>query len=786
MQKFMENLNQFEDIAPDKVTRKRWDELIARTQNGLSLYGRGVGVGKPIQSTNYKPGVSGYLIDTNGNAEFNDGTFRGTFNIGGTNITINNTEDIQTYLNIISLAGGGTLYLQNGTYTLTSDVSIPEGVRLKGVSRDGVILDGDGSFGVKIVGSDAYTTGTITIANGGDEVVGSGTTFTSAMVGRFILLGEGGDYQWYEISAFTDTTHIDISTPYTGPSLSGDSYTIATINTAAAISTLTITNTAVSPGLKIQYAMEPLIDDIIIYDCGTGLDFDQVVYPLMYVSSIENGVNWNANEVSGYEVKFSVFDDSTTGAGIIFTKVGTSTFFDSSVRGNTGDGINMTDCNFNAMIAMDVSSNGGQGIELVSNCNDNQFIAVGTNDNTSDGYKLTATSDRNVISNSTVKDNGGFGINIAAATCDGNIISSPAFSNNSSGNINDSGTGTIIQGDDTAYASSWNGNLGTPTKNAVYDKIESLGGGIDVQIFTSSDTWTKPAGAQFVQVVVVGAGGGGGSGRKGAASSDRYGGAGGGGGAATTGFFNADDLGSTETVTVGVGGAGGASQTSNDTNGSVGGNGTGSSFGTWLFAGAGGGGAAGGTGAGNAGGGGSVINNAATSTGGAPVSTADVSAIAGQGVSCPSSGDGLSAEWGGATGGKTQTGDTQQKGGSSIFAGAGGGAGGKVTSGNTYGQPNVGGRSQSYTSGGGGAAGVSQDAATAGTDGAANSVSKRAYGGAGGGGGGASKTQAGGAGGAGGLPGGGGGGGGGSTNSVGNSGAGGTGGAGLVKVITYF
>lgn len=98
---------------------------------------------------------------------------------------------------------------------------------------------------------------------------------------------------------------------------------------------------------------------------------------------------------------------------------------------------------------------------------------------------------------------------------------------------------------------------------------------MDVQTFTSSGTWTKPAWAKRVTVHVIGGGGGG--------CSNVAGGAGGGGGGYNAMPFDAALLPTTVPVTVGAGGPGAAAPATS-------GNGGDSSFGTYLAA---GGGAAG-------------------------------------------------------------------------------------------------------------------------------------------------------------------------------------------------
>lgn len=82
-----------------------------------------------------------------------------------------------------------------------------------------------------------YTTGTITsLANAGTAIVGSGTTFTADMVGRWIKITQttvagGGDGQWYEIGTYTSATSIGLLKPYQGTTITGATaaYTIGQV-----------------------------------------------------------------------------------------------------------------------------------------------------------------------------------------------------------------------------------------------------------------------------------------------------------------------------------------------------------------------------------------------------------------------------------------------------------------------------------------------------------------------------------------------------------------------------
>ena len=116
--------------------------------------------------------------------------------------------------------------------------------------------------------------------------------------------------------------------------------------------------------------------------------------------------------------------------------------------------------------------------------------------------------------------------------------------------------------------------------------------GTSVQTFTSSGTWTAPAGVTAVEVIAIGGGGGGGGGQfRSATTNARAGGAAGGGGAITRVLMPSSVAGSSQVVTVGAGGTGGAAQTVETGQGNAGAAGTASTFGSLVYAGGGGGGA---------------------------------------------------------------------------------------------------------------------------------------------------------------------------------------------------
>lgn len=285
----------------------------------------------------------------------------------------------------------------------------------------------------------------------------------------------------------------------------------------------------------------------------------------------------------------------------------------------------------------------------------------------------------------------------------------------------------------------------------------------NVQVFSSSGTWTKPVGAKWIHVKVFDGGSGGGSGRRGAAGTVRYGGSGGSGGAWCEAFLAATNVDASCTVSVGAGGTGGAAQTVDSTNGNPGTTGGISSF-QWNSA--------------------SNLRISNRNGQGGSSSTAGVG-----GTATGANGQSSTSTWvmyqGLPSGSGSLNGGSSGNPGDPVVAiGSGGGAGGDgIDAANTiYSGASDSGRSSYhyYNGSSNGGAGTTTSGANGGTPAAVLGLPGR-----GGGGGKPQSAGAGGSGGDGSIPGGGGGGGAASPNGF-ASGAGGKGGDGQVIVTTYF
>lgn len=74
-----------------------------------------------------------------------------------------------------------------------------------------------------------YTTGTVTINNGEDTVVGTDTTFTESMVGQWLQVTDGSDGRFYKVANFTDATHITLDNYYEGDDVASVAYRIGQV-----------------------------------------------------------------------------------------------------------------------------------------------------------------------------------------------------------------------------------------------------------------------------------------------------------------------------------------------------------------------------------------------------------------------------------------------------------------------------------------------------------------------------------------------------------------------------
>ena len=146
--------------------------------------------------------------------------------------------DIQDAINYVNGLGGGKILILNGTYVSSANLVLYSNIVLQGESPSGVILEFNAiNKGINAQGDVApYDTGTISINNDSDQVVGVDTLWAANVsAGQFIRL----DYRWFKIESVEDDTHLTIFNRYRGPNLSGENYEAADFITDIEVKDLT-------------------------------------------------------------------------------------------------------------------------------------------------------------------------------------------------------------------------------------------------------------------------------------------------------------------------------------------------------------------------------------------------------------------------------------------------------------------------------------------------------------------------------------------------------------------
>lgn len=411
---------------------------------------------------------------------------------GDYKVVVSSGDDVQAAIDSIG-AGGGTVFLTAGTYTLSDDLTIPSNLVLQGEGMGVVILYFQTlDKGIKVQGTSNYSTGTLSISNGSTAVVGSGTSWDGNVTTNHKIKLENF---WYDVSVVTDDTHITISAKYLGVTLSGATYDSAVMATNFTLKDLTVYLSG-GNGIYIDYGHYFYIEKVTVSTCtGDGISINNSTSCSIHNCVTTDNTSDGVSLTNVDHIEFDVLWTMRNGAqGINANNVADSEYENVVARNNV-DGIYFDTCGDIIVYACDLSNNSSQGIEAVST-NRIGITSTEFQNNTSDGLKLTSNCDEWRVGQSNFKDNGGYGINIAASTDDNNNITGNIYSGNASGDINDAGSGTIadvfralgIFGDgsdgdvdiNSGTFSSGPITSNVLTRDAYFDDLTLSGGNLDI------------------------------------------------------------------------------------------------------------------------------------------------------------------------------------------------------------------------------------------------------------------------------------------------------------------
>lgn len=310
--------------------------------------------------------------------------------------------DIQSAIDDLP-AGGGVVYVKEGTYTITSAITI-------GVSNTALIGAGKATK--------VQTTSDITMlyASALSGIHINKLYFYGAGDGKSSNLGI--EFVGMSFSSITECWIDNCGS--LGIGASGESQKV--------IITDNVLNANFSTGMGLtdfQYGI--CSDNVIVDSSASGILSQSIAWSVLSNNVITGSGDHGINVATHYGTVSNNVCDQNTECGIILSVGGNSTIIGNICRTNTQHGIYLNASRHNTVIG--------------NFCEDNDS----GNSQTYSGIMLDSESDNNTITGNRCRNNDNYEIDISASTCDNNIVvGNHCIGTDHEGAINDSGTNTQI------------------------------------------------------------------------------------------------------------------------------------------------------------------------------------------------------------------------------------------------------------------------------------------------------------------------------------------------------
>lgn len=365
-----------------------------------------------------------------------------------TEVTVKVGDDIQAALDKVNELGGGIVNLLAGTHT-SGSLLVYSNTTLRGVSPDSTVLS-LGSSRLEIEGGSGggfaeYTTGTVTGITAGVTVTGSGTSWDgNVFPGENLRLGN----RWYTIASVDSDTQLTLAEGYTGSVSFPTSYRITTVATDIVLENFKIISTNSQRSVLVSDVRKISLKNFQVFS-NTNADGillsntqECSMNQILVVGNVDDGIQ----VVGGALYDWSSVNCISNGRfGISLISCEAISMIPIVCISNSSTGI-VVDSSEDIIILAEASNNGADGIFVDDNSSGIVIFNGTIEDNTSDGIEINATSDQTRIIGNQITGNGAYGIDVQASTNDDTIIIGNHFGSNTSGAVNDAGTGTLIRG----------------------------------------------------------------------------------------------------------------------------------------------------------------------------------------------------------------------------------------------------------------------------------------------------------------------------------------------------